>query len=128
MKKEDHGLSLIKFLKILGFGFLLFVIFNILLFFISMLTGSDKPTDFWWVGVIMAVASTLFSLWFSRLMPTDCVKCALAFGGIWTIEVAILLLAITIPNGTTNVVFGNWSSYLVFLGIFIGPLLWKLKI
>lgn len=34
-----------------------------------------------------------------------------------------ILLFIAIPNQTTEVVFGNWSIYLIFLGVAVGPLL-----
>ena len=111
------------YLKVFGYGFLLFIITMILLFLMSVVTGSDQPVDFWWVGVVVAVLMMFCSLWFSRLMHANTSKQALTFGIVWAIMLAAILLIIAIPNGTTAIVFGQWSTYLVFIGVAIGPVL-----
>lgn len=113
--------------KILGYGFLLFIITMILLFLMSIVTGSDQPVDYWWAGVVVAVIMSAFSLWFSRLMHAETTKQALILGVIWALMLAAILLIIAIPNHTTAIVFGQWSTYLVFIGVAVGPVLMKPK-
>jgi len=113
--------------KVIGYGCLLFIATMILLFLMSVVTGSDQPVDFWWVGVVVAVLMMLCSLWFSRLMRANTSKQALTFGIVWAIMLAAILLIIAIPNGTTSIVFGQWSTYLVFIGVAVGPALMKPK-
>jgi len=114
-------------LKIFGYGLLLFIITMILLFLMSVVTGSDQPIDHWWVGVVVAVIMTFISLWFSRLMRAATTKQALILGVIWALMLAAILLIIAIPNKTTSIVFGQWSTYLVFIGVAVGPVLMKPK-
>lgn len=114
--------------KVIGFGLLLFIITMALLFGLSMIAGSEQPTGFWWIGVIMAVVLACGSLWFSRRLRATTSKQAFGFGLIWATMVAGIILIITIPNGTTDVFFGEWSAYLVFVGIAVGPVLMKPKL
>ncbi|MDD5566751.1 MAG: hypothetical protein PHH01_01005 [Patescibacteria group bacterium] len=99
----------------------------VLLFLLSMITGSDSPVGFWWVGVILAIIMTGVSLWFSRGLHPATAKQAFSHGLTWAIMLAGFLLIIAIPNGTTDIVFGNWSTYLVFVGVAVGPALKKPK-
>lgn len=115
------------FFRVLGFGFLLFVLVMALLFVLSIVTGSDKPTSVPWVGLVVAVVAAAGSLLCSRLLHAADYKQALSFGSAWALMLFALLLIITIPNETVDVVFGNWSTYVVFAGIVIGPLLWRDK-
>lgn len=119
--------QLIRGLKIFGFGFLLFIITMLLLFIMSIVTQSDQPIDYWWPGVVVAVIMTACSLWFSRLMRVTTTKQALTCGIVWAVMLAAILLIIAIPNQTTEIVFGQWSIYLVFIGVAVGPLLLKKK-
>lgn len=114
-----------KWLLAIIFGFLLFVITMLLLFLMSRLTGSDKPAGFWWVGVIIAILMTFFSWLFAKIIKPEGNGQALLYGIIWAAIVAGILLIIALPNGTTDIVFGQWSTYLVFVGVLIGPLLGK---
>lgn len=114
-------------LKVFGFGFLLFIITMLLLFLMSIVTGSDQPIDYWWAGIVVAVIMAAFSLWFSRLMRAATTKQALILGVIWTLMLAAILLIIAIPNQTTSIVFGQWSTYLIFVGVAVGPLFGKQK-
>ncbi|PIS43014.1 MAG: hypothetical protein COT24_00545 [Candidatus Kerfeldbacteria bacterium CG08_land_8_20_14_0_20_40_16] len=113
--------------KILGFGLLLFVATMLLLFIMSIVTGSEQPVDYPWVGVVVAVIMTFCSLWFSRLLPMESAKQALRVGIIWALMLIAILLIIAIPNKTTSIVFGQWSMYLVFVGVAVGPILLKRK-
>jgi len=113
--------------KILGYGFLLLIITMVLLLIMSFITGSDQPVDYWWVGIVVAVIMSACSLWFSRLMHAASTKQALILGIIWALMLTAILLIIAVPNGTVNVVFGQWSAYLVFIGVAVGPVLIKPK-
>ena len=115
------------FFKILGFGLLLFVILMVSLFVMSIITSSEQPNAYWWVGAIVAAPMTACSFWFSRLLHAASFKQALSFGGIWALELLAILLIIAIPNQTAGIVFGQWSTYLIFLGVALGPLLWTRK-
>lgn len=114
-----------KWLLAMVFGFILFVIVMLLLFLMSIITGSDEPTGFWWVGIIIAILMTFFSWLFAKIIKPVGNGQALLYGLIWAIIVAGILLIIALPNGTTGIVFGQWSTYLVFVGVLIGPLLAK---
>jgi len=113
--------------KILGFGLLLFIITMALLFIMSMITGSEQPIDFWWVSAVIAVLMTLCSLWFSRKLHPSTASQAFTYGIVWAIMLAAILLIIAIPNGTTGIVFGQWPTYLIFIGVAVGPVLMKPK-
>lgn len=113
--------------KIFGFGFLLFITTMLLLFIMSIITKSEQPIDYQWVGVVVAVIMAACSLWFSRLMRVTTTKQALTCGIVWAIMLAAIFLIIAIPNQTTGIVFGQWSIYLVFIGVAIGPVLLKRK-
>lgn len=115
------------YLKIFGYGLLLFIATMLLLFIMSIVTGSEQTIDYPWVGVVVAVIMALCSLWFSRRLKVKSTKQALSIGIIWAIMLAAILLIIAIPNGTTKIVFGNWSTYFVFIGVAIGPLFMKRK-
>jgi hypothetical protein len=114
--------------KIVGFGFLLFILTMILLFVLSIVAESAEPIGLWWVSVIIAVLDALCSLWFSRLMRVASITRGFTYGIIWSLMVAGILLIIALPNGTTTIVFGQWPTYLIFIGIAIGPLLRKSKL
>lgn len=116
------------YLKIISYGFLLFIITMVLLFVLSIITGSDSPVGFWWVGVIMAVLMTALSLLFSRRLRPASTKQAFTYGVVWAIMLAGILLIIAIPNGTTKIVFGQWSTYLIFVGVVVGPVLMNSRI
>ena len=117
------------YLRIFGRGLLLYVLVNVLLFIMSMITRSETPFEnSWWVGVIIAVAMTFCSGWVSRKMPIETARHALSYGVIWSLMIVVMLLIVTIANGTTGVVFGQWSAYLIFIGIAVGPILWKREV
>ena len=60
-----------SYLKVFGYGLLLFVITNLLLLSVSFISQSDQPIDHWWVGTIVAILVAFFSWLFARrLHPT----------------------------------------------------------
>lgn len=71
----------------------------------------------------MAVLMAACSRWFSRRLHAASTKQALTFGMVWAVMLAAILLLIAIPNQTTEIVFGQWSTYLIFIGVAVGPLL-----
>jgi hypothetical protein len=113
--------------KIFGYGLQLFLVVMLLIFAMSAITNSDQ-IDHWWEGVVIAIlmacCSWLYSL---RLNPTI-TKEKLTYGITWAIMLAVILLIITIPNKTTNIVFGSWSSYLIFVGVAVGPIIFRKKL
>lgn len=117
----------LPWLKLLGYGLQLFVVTMFLLFIMSVIAGSDQPADFWWAGAAVAIpmagCSWLFSL---RLKPAT-KKLAATYGLIWAVMLAVIILVIAIPNKTTGIVFGKWSTYLVFFGVAVGPVIFKQK-
>src|SRR3989338_5348279 len=114
-------------LKIFAFGLLLFLMTLALLFIMSMITNSEQPVDFWWVGAVIAVLVALISRWFSRRLHATTSRQALTHGIVWAIMLAAILLITAIPNGTIGTVFGQWPTYLIFIGVTVGPLLMKPK-
>ena len=116
-----------SYLKVFGYGLLLFVITNLLLLSVSFISQSDQPIDHWWVGTIVAILVAFFSWLFARRLHPTTSKQAFTYGTIWAIMLAGILLIIAIPNKTTSIVFGQWSTYLIFVGTAMGPLLAKPK-
>lgn len=113
--------------EIIGYGLLLFVLTMVLLFILSMITNTDSPTGLWWVSVVMAVVLGVIARWFSHRLHPATRRQALTYGVVWAIMLAGILLIIAIPNGTTKIVFGEWSTYLIFIGVAVGPMLVKVR-
>ena len=113
--------------KFIGYGVLLFVVSNAVLFVLSIVTRTERPVDYWWAGVFMAVPLAVCSLWFSRKFHPESFAQSFSFGVLWALLLAIFLLFITIPNHTTTIFFGQWTSSLLFVGVALGPLLMKPK-
>ena len=116
-----------KYVKIIGYGLLLFIATMILLFVMSIVTGSEQPIDYPWVGAVVGLIIAIVAFWFSRQLKLESLKQKVAVGIIWAVMLAGILLIIAIPNETTKIVFGNWSNYFIFLGALIGPLFSKQK-
>lgn len=113
--------------KIFGYGILLFITTMLVLFVMSVITGSEQPVGFAWAGIIVGIVMALISFWFSLRLKLESFKQRLFVGIIWAIMLAVILLVIAIPNQTTKIFFGNWSTYFIFLGTLIGPLFSKQK-
>ncbi|MFA5051868.1 MAG: hypothetical protein WC544_02270 [Patescibacteria group bacterium] len=112
-------------LKLAGYGLQLFVLTMLLLFIMSVVTGSDQPVDYWWTGIIVAVLLAGCSWLYSRRLKPPTRKVALAYGMVWAVMLALILMIIAVPNQTAPIVFGQWSTYLIFIGVAAGPSLTK---
>jgi hypothetical protein len=110
-------------LKIIGFGFILYVAVNFLLFILSMVAGTEQPFSFWLTGVVVAVLMAVGSWRLSRWLHLTTARESLTYSIGWAAVNAALLLIVTIPNQTFGIVFGQWSTYLIFIGVAIGPTL-----
>jgi len=110
---------------VVKYGFLLFLIAMIGLFVLSMILGTEQPIDQPIGMAVVAVLLGAVSYWFVRRIKPENMQEALLYGTGWALVVAMILLAITIPNQTTEVVFGNWSTYLIFLCIPLGAFVAK---
>lgn len=112
-----------RYFRIFDYGLLLFIITMVLLFLMSLISGSEQFV--WWYGIAAGIILAFVSGWMSHRLHPESKKQALTYGIVWAIMLAAILLIITIPNGTTNDVFGKWSTYLVFIGVAFGPVLVK---
>lgn len=115
-----------SWLTIVGYGFLLFIATNILIFILSIVTRTPETEtpmeEHFWVGIILALLLTACSWWFSRRCHPASTKHAFTYGVVWALLNVGFMLLITIPNGTTSNIFGQWSTYLIYIGIAVGPL------
>ena len=114
-----------SYLKVFGYGLLLFVITNLLLLSVSFISQSDQPIDHWWVGTIVAILVAFFSWLFARRLHPTTSKQALTYGTIWAIMLAAIFMIFVKRNDSLNLLFGNWSTYLIFIGVLVGPVLMK---
>lgn len=108
--------------QIIFFGFALLVAWLALYYVGSLFVDPNRHSPN--VGnpfVAIAMGLIAYSI-ARRLRPRDGRE-ALMIGASWCALLVGLLLAITIPNGTTDRFFGAWTIYLVYLAIFMAPLL-----
>jgi hypothetical protein len=118
-------------IKIIAYGLLQWVIFNLVLFVASLVIGIKEgaemtvppPLGFVVVAVVMTAAAYVFA---RQLKPTNQSQVMQA-SIIWTTMTIIFLGVTCIANGTQSAIFGNWGVYTVFAGQFVGPLLMKFK-
>jgi len=115
------------FLRYIGIGLLMIVVFNVALFLISLLFGfeggGDGPTLI--PAVFFAIVMGLIVYWLVKRLKPISLKEAFAYSISWSSIVLIVILAITIANDTTSIFFGSWFNYLVFLAMAISPALLK---
>lgn len=121
-----------KSIKIITYGLLIYVAWNLGLFLTAIIFGFEdsvnvKPQDMLIgsLGTSMVVGLTawLGARWLQLTNQRD----RLMAGIIWMGEVIILLLIVTIANKTTDKIFGQWAVYISFLAILAGTLLGKSK-
>ncbi len=117
----------LPWLKLLGYGLQLFIVTMLLLLIMSMVTGSESseypPAKFLWTSIVMAILLGGVSLLFSLRLKPATKKIAASYGIVWAVIIAAILLIIAIPNGTAGTIFGHWSTYLIFIGVAVGPVL-----
>ncbi|OGY25981.1 MAG: hypothetical protein A2Z24_02585 [Candidatus Woykebacteria bacterium RBG_16_44_10] len=113
------------FLRYIGIGLLMIVVFNVALFLISLLFGfeggAEGPTLI--PAVFFAVVMGLIVYWVVKRLKPISLKEAFAYSISWASIVLIAILATTIANDTTSIFFGRWFNYLVFLAMGISPAL-----
>lgn len=113
-----------KVLRILGYGFLLLVIWNIVLFLLSIVFHFDKEMSIG-AGIAFDVIMPVVVYLFVRLIKPATLKEAFLYSISWTLFVFLIVLLITIGNGTTKAVFGHWLSYLNIVLMALSPLIGK---
>ena len=113
------------FLRYIGVGLLMVVIFNIVLLLISLLFGFEEGTNGPTLipAVFFAVVMGLIVYWLVKRLKPVSQKEAFTYSISWTLVVLVAILVITIANDTTNVFFGKWFNLLVFLGMAVSPAL-----
>ncbi len=115
-------------LRYLGTGFLLIVVFNVVLLLLSLLFGfedSSKGPTFPTAMIFALVMMLAVFVLVNKLKPTS-LKEALTYSISWTSIVLIVILVTTIANDTTSIFFGSWFNYLVFLTMAFSPALIRL--
>lgn len=115
-------------LKKIGIGFLMVVIFNLVLFVISLIFASESfetngPTLI--PAVIFAILMGLIVFGVLKWLKPTSQKEAFGYSISWAIIVFAAILFITIPNGTTAKFFGHWFDWLSFGAMAAAPLLMK---
>ncbi len=113
--------------KVIGYGFLLYVAFNLSLFVASLFTGTEDANDikvnsmmFVMNFVVTAALMFLVSWWLCRLLRPGTRADAMRIGAWWAAIVLVLLLVVTIANKTTHFLFGTFAGYLVLAAIVSG--------
>lgn len=116
-------------LKNVGIGFLMLIAFNIVLFVISMPFGfEDSGTGPTLVpATIFALIMGLIVYFVVKKIKPVSSKEAYIYSISWTAIVLILTLITTVANDTTNIFFGDWFNYLVFVTMAVSPVLLKFK-
>ncbi len=109
--------------KTIGFGLLLIPIWFVTLFVLSIIYQSEQPIDFISANIIAAVVMMLVAWWLGRKLKLETTKDAGLVGIVWVIIVVVILGIVAFGNQTQGIVFGNWSVYLTYVGIFAGALL-----
>jgi hypothetical protein len=114
-------------LQIVSYGLILFVATMVLLLVLALFTSSDQLLGEWWVGLVMAVGLGVCSRWFSHRLHAENTRHAITYGLIWSGIVAGIFLLIALPNGTVIGIFGQWGTYLMFLGLIFAPAVYEPK-
>lgn len=110
-------------LKNIGIGFLLMIVFQLVLLVISLIFGFEDggtgPTLL--PAVVFAVAMGLVVWGVLKWVKPTSQKEAWQYSLSWAGIVFAIILFITIPNGTTQIFFGAWFDWLSFVAMAIVP-------
>lgn len=108
-----------KFLFLLLFGFFTHIAWSIAAFLAYMFSGTDAPPDLLGSLIASAIALVLSFLlgWFYRRRFD---RNALLYASVTMLMTLLLNFLISIPNGTTQIFFGEWFVYLSFIAVFVG--------
>lgn len=110
--------------KVFGYGFLLYIIWNVVLFVLSMFFHFEinPPAIAIALESVVMAGITYGGIRIAR--PANR-KAAFVYSIGWTLIVYGLLLLVTIGNDTTSVIFSNWGTYLGMILMPIVPLFMK---
>ncbi|MCL5094064.1 MAG: hypothetical protein M1355_02955 [Patescibacteria group bacterium] len=109
--------------KIIGYGLLFPFFWLIILFVLSLIFSTDNPMNFMAGNVFVALVLGAISYFFVKRIGATDMKEGLTYGVSWAAILLLIQLPITIPNQTTNIIFGTWTSYLLYAGIISGAVL-----
>jgi len=111
-----------KLKRIFGYGVLLYVVFNLILFAMSMIFQFETEINKLG-GVCLAIIMSLIMRWIIVVkFKITTTQDVLVYSAGWTIVIFALLLVVTIANETTKVFFGNWIAYVIFAIMILFPL------
>lgn len=116
-------------LKNIGIGLILVVVFNIVLFIVSLIFGFEDsgtgPTIL--PAFIFAILMGLIVYGFLYWLKPKSKKESFGHSTSWSVIVFTAILITTIANDTTSVFFGGWYNYLVFIVMAATPLIPQIK-
>ncbi len=101
---------------VLGLG-LVFIPAWLLFLFLASLTIQDLLLD----TLVVALALGILSYLLSKVLQVETKQEALVSGCFWAFLLFLVELLITLPNGTTGIIFGAWATYVVYVGIALAP-------
>jgi len=106
--------------RAVGYGLLMVVIWLIVLFILSLIFQFETAPAVPAVLVFSVVMALVVRLFIIRLKPAN-LKEAFIYSVSWTVITFLVVLIITIPNGTIGNIFGNWAMYLVVILMILAP-------
>ncbi len=116
-------------LKNIGIGLLLVVVFNLVLFVVSLIFGFEDggigPSIL--PAFIFAAAMGLIVYGLLCLLKPETKKESFGYSISWSVIVFTAIILTTIANETTSIFFGKWYNYIVFIVMAIIPLVLKIK-
>lgn len=106
------------------------VVFNIVLFAVSFLFGfEDSGTGPSLIpAIIFAIMMGLIVYFVIKKLKPASSNEAYVYSISWTVIVLGMTLITTVANDTTNIFFGEWFNYLVFVIMAGSPALLRLKV
>ena len=106
------------------------VVFNIVLFAVSFLFGfEDSGTGPSLIpATIFAIMMGLIVYFVIKKLKPASSNEAYVYSISWTVIVLGMTLITTVANDTTNIFFGEWFNYLVFVIMAGSPALLRLKV
>lgn len=101
---------------VLGLG-LVFIPAWLLSLYIASLAIHSLLLD----NLVVAVALGFLSYLLSRGLKVQTQQEALAAGFVWSLLLFLVELLIALANGTTGIIFGTWTTYVVYVAIALSP-------
>jgi len=115
-----------RFIVVIVSGLMLYLLYQLVVVPIVMLFfGSWIDADHWLISLVLGIFAAVLSWLFSRQLGAASIKQAFSDGFIWAIMLAAIFMIFVKRNDSLNLLFGNWSTYLIFIGVLVGPVLMK---